>query len=242
MSKPVVLLAAKSKVSRDLMAGHLKNSNLVLREADSGPAALEAARQHRPHLVFMEMELPEKSGVECCWQLRNTPASARTPIVLITRGSRPLDVETCRAAGCDLVLGKPLDRHAFLEAGRSLLASIDRRETRLPCRATVACRGSDGSFYGTIEDVSAHGMFIGTPQPLKVGEMLQLKFLLPWQEAGLIETAARVAWVNSANRRRKTLLPQGVGVVFARLAAAAGEQLASFLEHSRLRLNPPADW
>ncbi len=241
MSKPVVLLASPSKISRDLMAGHLKNSNLVVREAETGPAALEAVRQYRPHLVIMEMELPEKSGVECCWQIRQTPASAQTPVVLIVPGSRPGDEEACRAAGCSLVLRKPLERNAFLAAGRTLLAIIDRREPRHPCRATVACRGAAGSFHGTIEDVSAHGMFIGTARPLQLGDALELKFLLPWQEARLVETAARVAWINAGNLRRKTPLPQGVGVVFTTLDAAGAEQFASFLEHSRLLHNPPDD-
>jgi len=239
MSKQVVLLAAKSKVSRDLMAAHLKTSNLVIHQADSGPAALQAVQQYRPDLVFMEMELPGKSGAECCWQLKSSPAYVKMPVVLVIPGNQVSDAETCRAAGCDLVLGKPLERNTFLEAGRSLLAAIDRREPRIPCRATVECRSGEGSFYGTIEDLSGNGMFIGTPQVLSVGDRLELKFFLPWETPRLVETEAQVAWVNAGRPRRNAALPQGVGVVFAGLASEGSHQVLAFLEESMRRVNHP---
>jgi hypothetical protein len=142
---------------------------------------------------------------------------------------------SCLAAGCDAVLYKPLDRKAFLEMGRAFLGRIERREPRILCRATIACRFGQETFFGTIEDISPHGMFVGSNQPVQNGEAVKIKFLLPWQEGRLIETEARVTWVQGARGLRKNKLPQGFGIAFLGLAVAEIEAIRDFIEHSLLR-------
>jgi hypothetical protein len=60
------------------------------------------------------------------------------------------------------VVAKPLDRRDFLETGLSFMHRTPRNGDRIPCRATVACFLGDAGFYGTIENISAKGMYVGS--------------------------------------------------------------------------------
>jgi len=237
--RPKVLLVDSSPFCLDQMALFLKSSRVEILRADTAAEALRQAEEHLPRLIFMAMTLPDRSGIECCWQFKQIPKLERSHIVLITPGSRREDSEACQAAKCSAVLSKPLHRRSFLHVGRELLTSIDRRESRIPCRATVACRHQEITFYGTIEDISPHGMFVGSPQPIGLGETIRMRFLLPRQEATLIDTTAAVTWLNQG---KKSKLPRGFGVEFDGLSPRATAQIADFLDSSHTWQHPPDDW
>lgn len=237
MAQAKVLLASSAKFSLELMRRFLKDLDLWIITAEDGPTALQLAQKHRPQLIFMDMELPGKSGVECCWQLRSTDYARTVPIVLITTG-HTWDTDACLAAGCNDILSKPLDQTLFVSLGHKLLGSIERRESRLSCRATVHCHADAGSFYGSIEDIGPHGMFIGTGQIVKIGESVRLRFLLPWPEAEPFITTATVAWVNRGRHRQRSYLPEGFGVVFSAPPPRLVEHIENFIDYGFLLLNP----
>lgn len=241
MGKTRILLADSSPFSLELMKGFLKESAITLLTAADSAALLQLARRQRPHLIVVDHALAGDGGLTCCRELGTLP-HAPPPTILLISGSQPEQVAAGLDAGASAVLSKPLDRRVFLETGRALLATIDRREPRIPCRATVAYRDAGNTFYGTIEDLSANGMFIGTPRSVAIGTQIEIKFLLPWHEARLIATKARVAWVNDPKQRRKSLLFQGFGVEFIDLLPGDADLIADFITYSHLRQNPPEDW
>jgi Tfp pilus assembly protein PilZ len=134
-----------------------------------------------------------------------------------------------------IILGKPLNRRVFLETGRGLLERIDRRQPRVMCRATVVYQLDGKSCYGTIEDISPQGMFVGCEQAVKIGSEVQMKFMLPWQELQLIETAARITWTNGVRPRRKSPLPPGFGVEFVDLCPTVVDAMSDFITYTLLR-------
>lgn len=237
MAQAKVLLASSTKFSLELMRRFLKDLDLWVITAADGPTMLQLAQKHRPQLIFMDMDLAGKSGVECCWQLRSTEYARTVPIVLITTG-HTWDTEACLAAGCSDILSKPLDQNLFISLAHKLLGSIERRESRLSCRATVHCHVKEGSFYGTIEDIGAHGMFVGSAQALNIGEGVRLRFLLPWPEAEPLVTTSTVAWVNRGKHRQRSFLPEGFGVVFNDPPPHLIEHIENFIEYGFLLLNP----
>jgi Tfp pilus assembly protein PilZ len=94
---------------------------------------------------------------------------------------------------------------------------------------------NDETFYGTIEDISPHGMFVGGEREIRIGTELMLKFLLPWQELHLVETRAKVTWSNGIRPRRKSYLPPGFGVEFVNLEPKTLDALNDFITYSLLR-------
>jgi CheY-like chemotaxis protein len=85
--------------------------------AHDGPAALEAARSNRPHLVLLGLMLPGVDGFRVLEHLRRDAAFGRAPVVAIARAGRDDDRARSRAAGFDDHLVKPVR----LAALRSLI-------------------------------------------------------------------------------------------------------------------------
>ena len=68
---------------RALVANVLESAGFEVEEADSGNAAVEAARRDPPGLVVLEVNLPGLSGYEVCHQLREEYGEA-LPIILVS--------------------------------------------------------------------------------------------------------------------------------------------------------------
>jgi len=71
-TNPIVLVVDDSKVSRTVVGGHIKTRlpDAEVIEAADGPAALAAARLHRPDLVVLDINMPGISGLDVAQQLQ----------------------------------------------------------------------------------------------------------------------------------------------------------------------------
>ncbi|HYC57872.1 MAG TPA: ATP-binding protein [Candidatus Binatia bacterium] len=91
-----------------------------VRTADSGPAALDAARAFAPQLILLDLGLPGMSGYEVAQRLRRQPETAGARIVAVSGYAQDGDRERSRKAGFDEHLAKPVDLVRF----RQILAEI----------------------------------------------------------------------------------------------------------------------
>jgi signal transduction histidine kinase/CheY-like chemotaxis protein len=83
------------------------NVNLV--SAIQGTIGLELAREHRPDLVLLDLNLPDVSGAEVLADLRTHPATKSLRVVIVTADATEHQRERLLAAGADGCLTKPLD-------------------------------------------------------------------------------------------------------------------------------------
>src|SRR5438094_4263758 len=83
--------------------------------------ALDLARQHRPDLILMDIQLPEVSGLEVTKWLKDDPELKVIPVVAVTAFAMKGDEERIRAGGCEAYLSKPISVGKFLEAVRHFL-------------------------------------------------------------------------------------------------------------------------
>jgi CheY-like chemotaxis protein len=88
-----------------------------------GLGALEAAEQHKPDLVLLDIGLPRLSGHEVCRRLREEPWGKGIVVVALTGWGADEDRRTSEQAGFDGHLVKPID----YENLAALLASLDDR-------------------------------------------------------------------------------------------------------------------
>lgn len=134
----------------------------VLAEAADGPAALEAARAHRPDVVLTDVRMPGATGIEITPQLRETGAS-----VLVISGF-DLDefVLGALAAGADGYLVKSEDPQRILAAVRD----VHRGDAVLSAAATrtvlAALRGREG---GTPDEAPPASPAPTAPEPALTG-------------------------------------------------------------------------
>jgi CheY-like chemotaxis protein len=82
-----------------------------------GAQALRLAREARPAVVLLDLQMPQMDGAEVCRRLRAEPATAAIPIILISADERP--GTATGALAVDDRLPKPFDLN-------DLLAAVDR--------------------------------------------------------------------------------------------------------------------
>lgn len=79
-------------------------------EAEDGLEALEMARQHRPSLIVIDLNMPVLDGLETVKNLREREgAGEQVPIVAITAYDVPGMEDAALETGCNRYLRKPLD-------------------------------------------------------------------------------------------------------------------------------------
>lgn len=88
-----------------------------------------------------------------------------------------------------------------------------RRDPRTLIKIKIDYKTKGAYLYSYSKDLSEGGIFIQTKKPLKVGERVKLKFILP-ELLEKIETWGEVAWVNEAGTEGLT---EGMGVRFVDL-------------------------
>ena len=79
----------------------------VFHAAYDGAQALQIARQIPLDFVLLDISMPGMDGIELCRRLRQLPATAQTPIVMLTALDTPQRREQSRAAGADDFWIKP---------------------------------------------------------------------------------------------------------------------------------------
>jgi len=118
-----VLLAEDSQTNAMVATALLERRGARVDLVSNGREALDAVRQRPYDLIIMDIAMPEMDGLTATRQIRALGgALARLPILGMTAHAMPGDEKTCRDAGMDHYLTKPIDRVAFLKAVGDLLA------------------------------------------------------------------------------------------------------------------------
>ena len=107
------------KLVRDLL--QVKGYTTV--EAVTGEDGVRLARERRPDLVLMDIQLPGINGIEALQQLRADPATAAIPVIAVTASVMQHDRKRIMDAGFDAYVGKPLNVKEFLAAVVDALAA-----------------------------------------------------------------------------------------------------------------------
>jgi hypothetical protein len=105
-----------------VLARALAELSCTISEAATGTEGLLRVRTRLPDLIFLDLNLPEMSGVEVLQRLKSDPATAGVPVIVYT--SRQIDdVLTRELRGkASLVLSKQhYDRDAVITAVKQLL-------------------------------------------------------------------------------------------------------------------------
>ena len=92
-------------------------------EAVTGEDGVRLARERRPALVLMDIQLPGINGIEALRQIRADPATASIPVIAVTASVMASDRRNIVEAGFDAYVGKPLNLREFLDAVAKALAA-----------------------------------------------------------------------------------------------------------------------
>jgi two-component system cell cycle response regulator DivK len=77
--------------------------------------ALKLAREHRPDLILMDIQLPEVSGLEVTKWIKEDDSLKSIPVVAVTACAMKGDEEKIREGGCEAYIAKPISVTNFLQ-------------------------------------------------------------------------------------------------------------------------------
>jgi PAS domain S-box-containing protein len=86
-----------------------RRPDVTLMVAMQGRLALELAVEHRPDLILLDLHLPDLSGQEVLWELKQDPRTAATPVVVLSADATPGHPDRLLADGAADYLTKPFD-------------------------------------------------------------------------------------------------------------------------------------
>src|SRR5579862_5241834 len=105
------------KLFNDLLEAH---GYFTLQTKD-GVEALRMARQHRPDLILMDIQLPEVSGLEVTKWLKEDDDLRTIPVIAVTAFAMKGDEEKIRNGGCEAYIAKPISVAGFMRTIERLL-------------------------------------------------------------------------------------------------------------------------
>jgi len=120
MSKKVLIVEDNElnmKLFHDLLEAHGYDT---LGTKD-GLKAMDLAREHRPDLILMDIQLPEVSGLEVTKWIKDDDELSSIPIVAVTAFAMRGDEERIREGGCEAYLSKPITVTTFIETVQRFL-------------------------------------------------------------------------------------------------------------------------
>jgi two-component system phosphate regulon response regulator PhoB len=116
-----VLIADDEAHVVELVRVTLEDDRVRVVEASDGATALELAAELEPELIFLDVHLPDLSGLEVCRRLRREPGLAGVRIVMLTAAAQQDDIARGLSAGASHYLTKPFSPVRLLSLVEGLL-------------------------------------------------------------------------------------------------------------------------
>ncbi len=111
-----ILVVEDSPMEMKLMLGLLENKGYQLLSATDGEQAVAAAQEHHPDLILLDVVLPKKNGYQVCRQLKGSPETAGSKIVMVSSKAQETDRFWGMKQGADDYVTKPIDAAVMLAA------------------------------------------------------------------------------------------------------------------------------
>ncbi len=89
--KSRILIVDDDVATLDLLTTYLSKHGFEVVTARSGPTGLRRARHVLPHLILLDVMLPDMDGFEVCRQLKSDPTTCDIPVIFLTVRASPLD-------------------------------------------------------------------------------------------------------------------------------------------------------
>ncbi len=118
MASELILIVEDNDKNRKLVRDALQVKGYRTIEAETGEDGVRLAREHRPRLVLMDIQLPGINGIEALALLRADPTTKDIPVVAVTASVMMQDRQKIMSAGFDAFEGKPISVKELFETVR----------------------------------------------------------------------------------------------------------------------------
>jgi CheY-like chemotaxis protein len=130
MAGELILIVEDNEKNRKLVRDVLQFKGYRTIEAETGEIGLSLAREARPALILMDIQLPGMSGIDALGHLRADATTCHIPVIAVTASAMMHDRQKILAAGFDAYQSKPIDVKGFLGLVATVLAGPGRGGSR----------------------------------------------------------------------------------------------------------------
>jgi diguanylate cyclase (GGDEF)-like protein/PAS domain S-box-containing protein len=201
---------------------------------EQADGAVEAAERARPHLIVIDLPLPEAVGL--VRGLRQNEETRPTAIVWLNRAGPPEAETELAVAGGNAAIPVPVDPFLWDRRLEELLSVPARRTERFPVRLRDWSRfvSAADEEEGSVVNIGSRGVLLESPRELELGTKVGLTFDLPGESrpVAVVGQVARLAGGEGRLFR--------VGIEFLIYRGDARERIAAFVEAEPLPDRPGA--
>ena len=117
-----VLIVEDNELNMKLFHDLLEAHGYATLQTRDGMEALKIARQEKPDLILMDIQLPEVSGLEVTKWIKEDDDLRRIPVIAVTAFAMKGDEEKIREGGCEDYIAKPISIAKFLDTVKRYLS------------------------------------------------------------------------------------------------------------------------
>ena len=119
-----VLIVDDEKGIRDLFRMVFEKNNIQVVSAENAEEALRLQEKEMVHVMFLDLQLPEMTGIELCKKIKfSEPACI---CYAVTGYTSIYEINNCREAGFDDYFAKPIKMEKMLIAAEQAFEKIER--------------------------------------------------------------------------------------------------------------------
>jgi len=207
----------------------LDRMNLEVLPVQSAAEALDIARVTRPHLITMDMMLPDMDGLEALRTIRADAALADLSVIMISSYQDKHRQWEALSLDCIDVLDKPVDLRRLHKAVQrcDLYSGGRRRYLRAPYEKSVGLHHQGKLHEVSSVTLSERGIFLRTSEPLPKGNHVEVDLPLPSGET--LQVGGSVIYCKAQNGGCAVISP-GVAIKFDRMTMKSIETLTALVE------------
>lgn len=120
MEKTVLVVDDEIHI-QELIKFNLEKNGFSVLTADNGDDALEIVENEKVDLIFLDLMLPGKDGLEVCKSIRRNPSIDSIPIIMITAKGEELDKVLGLELGADDYITKPFSIRELVARAKAIL-------------------------------------------------------------------------------------------------------------------------
>lgn len=115
-------------------AADLMKSSILLSFAEDGEQLMRfLSRESLPDMIFLDLNMPVKNGIECLREIRNDKKLDNLPVIVYTTSDNPRDIDTCYELKANLYVVKPTSFESIIKTLKKIM-NIDFQHNDIPAR------------------------------------------------------------------------------------------------------------
>ena len=139
-----------------LLEFNLRQAGFDPRVAVTGAEAIRMARERTPHLVILDVMLPDMSGVDVCRQLKALPETRAVPVMMLTARGEEEDRVRGFEVGADDYVVKPFSVRELILRAKAVLRRSSGAVDDVPALSHGVIRLDSSSHRCFVADAEVH--------------------------------------------------------------------------------------